>query len=116
MNQEKIQLPPELLRDILRTGTETISNFAAKLTQSALGQLNYDLTENVPAGICALDEAAGGHHALEHGIASAVNSLYEWSCEDAIRIASAILEDANCHAENAALLAAAKANVVEVAP
>ena len=42
--------------------------------------------------------------ALRHGVASAVNSLHEWDCEAAIRYASEILEDANCHAENAALL------------
>ncbi len=94
----------------LGAGTEAIAAFAAAFTVRAVNQLRYDLTTNVSRGITTRNEAKTAAHAIEHGVASAFNAIHHWDCDAAVKLAYAILEDANCHSEAAAMLVAAKKN------
>ena len=84
-----------------------LQKLLADLEARARQQFTHNLVTNVPAGRVALEDVVD--NAIEVAVAGSLNSLYSFSCDDAIRLAGAILEDANCHAEHRALLRAAKA-------
>jgi hypothetical protein len=97
----------------MKTKEEASAQFSALLNgfillvrDRALVQFTHNLEKNVPANIVALEDCP--LHALRIGVAAAINKQGEWGCENAVEFAAEILEDANCHGETAALLAAAK--------
>lgn len=68
---------------------------------NAEAQFAYNEGTNIPAGITKPEESVTS--AIVHGVASGWNTVTKWDCEDAITLAHAVLEDANCHAEAALL-------------
>lgn len=110
LNTLPIQVDPALLDQIRRNGIKAIAEFAASFTEAATNQFLYDLGENIPRGILKVEDVALAAHAIPSGVASAVNSFGSWGYENAVRFASEILEDANCHTVNKILLDAAKAD------
>jgi|HubBroStandDraft_1064217.scaffolds.fasta_scaffold960506_1 hypothetical protein len=89
-----------------------LNEFILLVRDRALAQFTYNIEKNVPKGILAPEECA--NHALRHGIVGAINMQGQWSCENAVAFASDILEDANCHSENNALLGMAKQNGLNI--
>jgi hypothetical protein len=78
----------------------------SSITGKARRQFEYNEQTNIPAGIVEPDRSVC--MALRHGVASGWCGVNHWSCEAAIELAEAVLEDANCHSEARALRAAAE--------
>jgi hypothetical protein len=91
-----------------------IDFFVELVAKKIREQYEYDMGHNVQNKIMTLAEAQTGENAIKTGLASAVNTLNEWGCEEAIKFAFEILEDANCHSEAGALIEAAKKNGLNV--
>lgn len=69
----------------------------------AEAQFAYNEGTNIPAGITQPEDSVAS--AIVHGVASGWNTTAKWSGDDAVELAHTVLEDANCHAEAARLLA-----------
>jgi hypothetical protein len=83
-----------------------LNTLILKIRDKAFDCFIYNESTNLPKGIMAADEIVS--KAILYGTASAINTIGEWDCDNAIGWAVEILEDANCHGEAAALLAASK--------
>jgi hypothetical protein len=104
--------PPETPPTVTTTGNQpqsraeqfssTLNRLLTVIREKAQRQFEYNERTNIPTGIIKEDESVG--LALEQAIVGAWNELHGWTCEDAIRLAHSVLEDANCHTEAARLI------------
>lgn len=92
-----------------REGADLIGKTAGDFVSRAHGQLAYDLLTNVPCGTEIDDTPA--RHAVLSGLVSTISALIEWDIYAARRVAAALLEDVNDHAEAAVMYAKAAESV-----
>ena len=83
-----------------------LAALVSSITGKARRQFEYNETTNIPDRIVEPDRSVIS--AIRHGVASGWCGVNRWSCEAAIELAEAVLEDANCHSEARALRAAAE--------
>jgi len=62
-------------------------------------QFEYNLQYNIPNKIGDITHSSAAQHAINTGVVSAINKMFGWDCDEAIKFAYLVLEDANCHAE-----------------
>jgi len=81
--------------------SEKLNQFLTHARDKAVSQFEYNEATNIPKRIIEPQESV--KFGLQHGVAVGWNQLNGWCCEAAFDLAYAILEDANCHTEAAAL-------------
>ena len=88
-----------ITKEILARGVFDIklNDLLVSIGNGAEKQFQYNLNSNVPSGILTLEESA--QHAINQGIVSAINKMFGFDCDQAIKISVDILEGTNCHRE-----------------
>jgi len=76
-----------------------LSELLESIQEKTLSQFEYNLQYNIPEKIGDITYSSAAQHAINTGVVSAINQMFSWDCEEAVRFAYKILEDANCHAE-----------------
>lgn len=88
-----------------RTLEDLIDHLSDAIREKALDNFDYNAKENVIRGVVQPEDLVDT--AYKNGVAEGLNRIAEYSSEDAVKMAVAILTAANCHREAAAVMGCA---------
>jgi len=88
--------PSDPIEAMTQNDAEKVVRLLNLIREKFKDQYFYNLQTNVPRGLVTMEQA--GAQALLVAMSAAWNTFHEWNAGDAVDLAEAVLEDANCHA------------------